>query len=136
MKEEIKLIVDEELEAITYKVIGLAIEVHRQLGPGLLESAYQQCLYYEIKNCGLKVEKEITLPIIYKDLKIDHGYRMDLLVENKLVLELKTVEGFTAVHFAQILTYLKLGNYPLGLLLNYNSTILRNNIKRFINTPL
>ena len=136
MKEENKLIVDEELEAITYKVIGLAIEVHRQLGPGLLESAYQQCLYYEIKNCGLKVEKEITLPIIYKDLKIDHGYRMDLLVENKLVLELKTVEGFTAVHFAQILTYLKLGNYPLGLLLNYNSTILRNNIKRFINTPL
>lgn len=136
MKEENKLIVDEELEAITYKVIGLAIEVHRQLGPGLLESAYQQCLYYEIKNNGLKVEKEITLPIIYKDLKIDHGYRMDLLVENKLVLELKTVEGFTAVHFAQILTYLKLGNYPLGLLLNYNSTILRNNIKRFINTPL
>lgn len=136
MKEENKLIVDEELEAITYKVIGLAIEVHRQLGPGLLESAYQQCLYYEIKNSGLKVEKEITLPIIYKDLKIDHGYRMDLLVENKLVLELKTVEGFTAVHFAQILTYLKLGNYPLGLLLNYNSTILRNNIKRFINTPL
>ena len=135
MKEENKLIVDEELEAITYKVIGLAIEVHRQLGPGLLESAYQQCLYYEIKNSGLKVEKEITLPIIYKDLKIDHGYRMDLLIENKLVLELKTVEGFTAVHFAQILTYLKLGNYPLGLLLNYNSTILRNNIKRFINTP-
>jgi GxxExxY protein len=135
MKEENKLIVDEELEAITYKVIGLAIEVHRQLGPGLLESAYQQCLYYEIKNIGLKVEKEISLPIIYKDLKIDHGYRMDLLVESKLVLELKTVEGFTAVHFAQILTYLKLGNYPLGLLLNYNSTILRNNIKRFINTP-
>lgn len=135
MNEENKLIVDEELDAITYKVIGLAIEVHRQLGPGLLESAYQECLYYEIKNSGLKVEKEISLPIIYKDLKIDHGYRMDLLVENKLVLELKTVEGFTAVHFAQILTYLKLGNYPLGLLLNYNSTILRNNIKRFINTP-
>ncbi|MFZ4105900.1 GxxExxY protein [Flavobacterium sp.] len=135
MKEESKLFVDEELEAITYKVIGLAIEVHRQLGPGLLESAYQECLYYEIKNSGFKVEKEIKLPIIYKDLKIDHGYRMDLLVENRLVLELKTVEGFTAVHFAQLLTYLKLGNYPLGLLLNYNSTILRNNIKRFINTP-
>jgi GxxExxY protein len=135
MREENKLFVDEELEAITYKVIGLAIEVHRQLGPGLLESAYQQCLYYEIKNSGLKVEKEISLPIIYKDLKIDHGYRMDLLVENRLVLELKTVEGFSAVHFAQILTYLKLGNYPLGLLLNYNSTILRNNIKRLINTP-
>lgn len=135
MREENKLFVDEELEAITYKVIGLAIEVHRQLGPGLLESAYKECLYYEIKNSGFNVEKEITLPIIYKDLKIDHGYRMDLLVENRLVLELKTVEGFSAVHFAQILTYLKLGNYPLGLLLNYNSTILRNNIKRLINTP-
>ncbi len=135
MREENKLFVDEELEAITYKVIGLAIEVHRQLGPGLLESAYKECLYYEIKNSGFNVEKEITLPIIYKDLKIDHGYRMDLLVEKRLVLELKTVEGFSAVHFAQILTYLKLGNYPLGLLLNYNSTILRNNIKRLINTP-
>jgi GxxExxY protein len=135
MREENKLFVDEELEAITYKVIGLAIEVHRQLGPGLLESAYKECLYYEIKNSGFNVEKEIKLPIIYKDLKIDHGYRMDLLVENRLVLELKTVEGFSAVHFAQILTYLKLGNYPLGLLLNYNSTILRNNIKRLINTP-
>jgi GxxExxY protein len=135
MNGEKKLIIDEELEAITYKVIGLAIEVHRELGAGLLESAYQECLFYEIKNSGLYVEKELKLPVIYKDIKIDHGYRIDLLVENKLVLELKTVEGFTAVHFAQILTYLKLGNYPLGLLFNYNSTILRNNIKRFINTP-
>ncbi len=131
---ENKLMIDEELESITYKVIGLAIEVHRQLGAGLLESAYQECLFYEIKNSGLYVEKELKLPIIYKDIKIDHGYRIDLLVENKLVLELKTVEEFTPVHYAQILTYLKLGNYPLGLLFNYNSTILRNNIKRFINT--
>lgn len=134
MNGENKLIVDKELEAIAYRVIGLAIEVHRELGAGLLESAYQECLFYEIKNSGLYVEKELKLPIIYKDIKIDHGYRIDLLVENKLVLELKTVEGFTAVHFAQILTYLKLGNFPLGLLFNYNSTILKNNIKRFINT--
>lgn len=126
--------ISEELEAISYRVIGMAIEVHRQLGPGLLESAYQECLFYEIKKAGLKVEKEITLPITYKEMKLDHGYRIDLLVEDQLVIELKTVENFTTVHFAQILTYLRLGKYPLGLLMNYNSKILKNNIKRFINT--
>ena len=126
--------ISEELQTISYTVIGLAIEVHRQLGPGLLESAYQECLFYEIKKAGLKVEKEITLPIIYKEIRLDHGYRIDLLVEDKLVVEIKTVENYTSVHFAQILTYLKLGNYPLGLLMNYNSKILKNNIKRFINT--
>ena len=133
MNEELSKITA-DLESLSYKIIGLAIEVHRQLGPGLLESAYQQCLYYEIKKAGLKVEKEITLPIIYKDITLDQGYRIDLLIEDKLVIELKTVESFTSVHFAQILTYLKLGNYPLGLLINYNSKILRNNIKRFINS--
>lgn len=133
MSEELSKI-SEELESLSYKIIGLAIEVHRQLGPGLLESAYQECLFYEIKKAGLKVEKEITLPIIYKEIKLDQGYRIDLLVESKLVIELKTVENYTSAHFAQILTYLKLGNYPLGLLINYNSTILKNNIKRFINS--
>ena len=133
MNEELSKI-PADLESLSYKIIGLAIEVHRQLGPGLLESAYQQCLYYEIKKAGLKVEKEITLPIIYKEIKLDQGYRIDLLIEDKLVIELKTVESFTSVHFSQILTYLKLGNYPLGLLINYNSKILRNNIKRFINS--
>ena len=128
------LISQEELDTISYKIIGLAIEVHKQLGPGLLESAYQECLYYEIMNSGLSVEKQKALPIIYKDIKLDHGYRIDLLIENKIVIELKTVEGFTDVHFAQILTYLKLGNYPLGLLINFDSKILKNNIKRFINT--
>ncbi|BDU24853.1 MULTISPECIES: GxxExxY protein [unclassified Flavobacterium] len=128
------LVSQDELDAISYKIIGLAIEVHRQLGPGLLESAYQECLYYEIKNSGLIVEKQKALPIIYKDIKLDHGYRIDLLIENKIVIELKTVEAFTDVHFAQILTYLKLGNYPLGLLINFDSKILKNNIKRFINT--
>ncbi|PXY42990.1 GxxExxY protein [Flavobacterium hydrophilum] len=123
-----------KLDAITYKIIGLAIEVHKQLGPGLLESAYQECLFYEIVNSGLIVEKEKILPIIYKDIKLDHGYRIDLLIENTIVIELKTVEAFTDVHFAQILTYLKLGNYPLGLLINFDSKILKNNIKRFINT--
>lgn len=89
---------------------------------------------YELKNSGLYVEKQKALPIIYKDIKLDHGYRIDLLVENKVVLELKTVEAFSDVHFAQIITYLKLGNYPLGLLINFDSKILKNNIKRFINT--
>lgn len=124
----------DELNVLSYKIIGLAIEVHRILGPGLLESAYQQCLFYEIQKAGFKVEKEITLPISYKEIKLDQGYRIDLLVEDKLVIELKTVESYNSVHFAQILTYLKLGNYPLGLLINYNSKILKNNIKRFINT--
>lgn len=124
-----------EINELTYKVIGLAIEVHRQLGPGLLESAYQECLFYELKNNGLKVEKEKALPIVYKDIKLDHGYRIDLLIENKIVIELKTVESFTDVHFAQVLTYLKLGNFPIGLLMNFDSKILKNNIKRFINNP-
>lgn len=124
----------DELNALSYKVIGLAIEVHRTLGPGLLESAYQACLVYELQKVGLKVEKEVGLPLKYKEIKLDQGYRMDLLIENILVIELKTVEEFTPVHFAQILTYLKLGKYPLGLLINFNSKILKNNIKRFINS--
>ncbi len=125
-----------EINDLSYKIIGLAIDVHKELGPGLLESAYQECLYYEIKNAGLNVKKQLSLPIIYKDVKLDHGYRIDLLIEDKIVLELKTVEKFTDVHFAQILTYLKLGNYPLGLLINFDSKILKNSIKRFINNPL
>jgi GxxExxY protein len=124
----------ESLNLLSYKIIGLAIEVHKQLGPGLLESGYQECLFYEIKNAGLFVEKEKSLPILYKEIKLDHGYRIDLIVENELVIELKTVETFTEVHFAQIITYLKLGDYPLGLLINFNSKILKNNIKRFVNT--
>ncbi len=129
------LVSQDELDAISYKIIGLAIEVHRQLGPGLLESAYQECLHYELINAGLIVERQKSLPIIYKDIKLEHGYRIDLLIENKIVIELKTVVGFKDVHFAQILTYLRLGNYPLGLLINFDSKILKNNIKRFINTP-
>ena len=124
----------DKLNELSYKVIGLAIEVHKNLGPGLLESAYEECLYFELVNAGLYVKKQVPLPIVYKDIKLDHGYRIDLLVEDCIVIELKTVETFTDVHFAQILTYLKLGNYPLGLLINFDSKILKNNIKRFINT--
>lgn len=119
---------------LTEKIIGTAIEVHRTLGPGLLESAYQECLLFELKSIGIQVEKEKTLPIIYKDIKLDHGYRIDLLVENKIVLELKTVEFLTDVHTAQILTYLKLGNNSLGLLINFHTKLLKNGLKRFINS--
>ncbi|MCP9763789.1 GxxExxY protein [Lacihabitans soyangensis] len=114
-------------------IIGCAIEVHRQLGPGLLESAYQECLYFELKNQGLHVVKEKPMPIVYKDVKLDHGYRLDLLVNNKVVIEIKTVEAFTEVHTAQVLTYLKLGNYKLGLLLNFYVSSLKSGIKRIIN---
>ncbi len=113
-------------------IIGCAIEVHKTLGPGLLESAYQECLCYELKKKGLKIQKEKALPVIYKDIKLDQGYRIDILVENKVVIELKTVEFFTDVHSAQILTYLKLGEYKLGLLINFHVSLLKNGIKCFV----
>ena len=118
---------------ISSVVIGRAIEIHKSLGPGLLESAYQECLYYELIKSGLYVEKEKPMPIVYKEVKLDHGYRLDLLVENQVVLELKTVDTIIDVHIAQILTYLKLGDYKLGLLINFNVKLLRNGIRRFIN---
>ena len=120
-------------DKISNIIIGKAIEVHRILGPGLLESVYQECLYYELINEGLIVEKEKSLPIVYKEISFKQGYRIDLLVENKVVVELKTVEKLTDVHTAQILTYLKLGEYNLGLLLNFKVKLLKNGIKRFIN---
>jgi len=118
---------------LSKKIIGCAIEVHKHLGPGLLESAYQECLYYELQQVGLKVQKEKPMPIVYKEVKLDHGYRIDLLVEEKVVIEIKTVEAFNDVHTAQVLTYLKLGNYKLGLLFNFQVSILKNGIKRLIN---
>ena len=118
---------------LSKKVLGCAIEVHKLLGPGLLESAYQECLYYELVESGLKVKKEKPMPIVYKEVKLDHGYRIDLLVEDKLVIEIKTVDAFTDVHTAQVLTYLRLGNYKLGLLLNFHVTTLKHGIKRVIN---
>ena len=118
---------------ISKKIIGCAIEVHKQLGPGLLETAYQECLLYELRQAGLKVRKEMPMPIVYKEVKLDHGYRIDLLVEEKVVIEIKTVEAFTDVHTAQVLTYLRLGDYKLGLLLNFHVTMLKRGIKRIIN---
>lgn len=129
--EDEKMEVENRLSNI---IIGKAIEVHRQLGPGLLESAYQECLYYELSESGLYVEKEKPLPITYKKIKLDHGYRIDLLIENKVVIEVKTVENLTEVHSAKVLTYMKLGNYKLGLLINFDVVLLKSGLKRFINT--
>ncbi|MEZ5083377.1 MAG: GxxExxY protein [Bacteroidales bacterium] len=123
----------EEFNKITGEIIGSAIEVHKALGPGLLESAYQECLLYELVSKGFNVSKEQAMPIVYKEVKLDHGYRMDLLVENKVVVEIKTVDAFTDVHFAQVLTYLKLGDFKIGLLINFNVLKLKDGIKRIIN---
>lgn len=121
-----------EINKITEKVIGCAIEVHKILGPGLLESAYEECLYFELINNGLKVKRQIPVPVIYKEIKLECGYRIDLLVENTVVIELKAVDAFIPVHEAQILTYLKFANKSLGLLINFNVTLLKNGIRRFI----
>ncbi|WP_114747791.1 GxxExxY protein [Pleomorphovibrio marinus] len=118
---------------ISNKVIGLAIEVHSALGPGLLESAYQECLFYKIGKAGLKVEKQKPMPLIFEDVRLECGYRIDLLVENKLVIELKSLEYLNDVHLAQTLTYMKLGGFKLGLLINFNVALLKNGIKRVVN---
>ncbi len=118
---------------ISNAIIGLGIEVHKALGPGLLESAYKECLFYKISKSGLWVEKEKAMPLIFEEVKLDCGYRIDLLVENKLVIETKSVEGLNDIHLAQTLTYLKLGNYKLGLLINFNVVLLKNGIKRVVN---
>ncbi len=122
--------IENELSKI---VIGLAIKVHRNLGPGLLESAYEECLFYELKRAGLYVEKQKAMPLIYDDVKLDVGYRMDLFVEQKLVIEIKSVESLNDIHLAQVLTYLKLSKSKLGLLINFNVTLLKNGIKRVVN---
>jgi GxxExxY protein len=123
----------EEEDRLSEKIIGLAIEVHRQLGPGLLESAYRQCLSYEFQKGGVFVEMEKSMPVLYKEIKIDQRYRIDLLVKNLVVVEVKAIDALTNVHTAQILTYLRLGDYRLGLLINFNVTLLKNGIKRIIN---
>ncbi len=115
------------------KIIGCAIQVHKSLVPGLLESAYLECLYYELKMIGLKVEKQKPLPLIYKEVKLDVGYRLDLLVEDKVVIELKSVEALNEVHFAQVITYLKLSGCKLGLLMNFNVLRLVDGLKRLVN---
>lgn len=119
-----------EINSLTQVIIGKAIDVHRALGLGLLESVYRECLEFELRGSGLFVEKEKAMPIIYKEMKMDHGYRIDLLVNDQVVIELKSVDQITDVHVAQTLTYMKLGNYKTGLLINFNVTLLKNGIKR------
>ncbi|MDD3630199.1 MAG: GxxExxY protein [Bacteroidales bacterium] len=121
---------------IANKVIGLGLEIHKELGPGLLESAYKECMYYKIRESGLFVEKEKPMPLVYEGVKLDCGYRIDLLVEKKLVIEIKSVEALNDIHLAHTLTYLKLGNYKLGLLINFNVILLKDGIKRVINGTL
>ena len=117
-------------------IIGAGIEVHKALGPGLLESAYKECLFYKLYQSGLYVEKEKPMPLIFEETRLECGYRIDLLVENKVVIEIKSVEALTDVHLAQTLTYIRLGNYKLGLLMNFNVVLLKDGIKRVINGSL
>lgn len=117
---------------LTRTIIGCAIEVHKLLGPGLLESAYEECLTYELIKSGLNIERQKPVPVVYKEIKLECGYRMDILVENIVVVELKTVEAFNDVHEAQVLTYMKFAGKPVGLLINFNVTLLKNGIKRYI----
>lgn len=114
-------------------IIGLAIEIHKKLGPGLLENVYKECLFYKITQRGLLVEKEKAMPLTFEEVQLDCGYRIDLLVENKFLIEIKSVESLSLNHLAQTLTYLKLGNYKLGLLINFNETLLKNGIRRVVN---
>jgi GxxExxY protein len=118
---------------ISNYIIGSAIKVHRELGPGLLESSYKECLFFELIEMGLLVEKEKPMPLIYRDINLEFGYRIDLLVEKKVVVEIKSVEALNNVHFAQTLTYMKLGGFKLGLLINFNTSLLKNGIKRIAN---
>jgi GxxExxY protein len=118
---------------LTGKIIGIAIEVHRILGPGLLENAYKECLYYKLLKSGIRCIKEKPIPLIFEGVIMDCGYRIDILVEDEIVIEIKSVEKLTDVHIAQTLTYIKLGNFRIGLLINFNVVLLKNGIKRLIN---
>jgi GxxExxY protein len=124
----------EEINQITEKIIGAAIEVHRELGPGLLESAYETCLSFELAERGLTIERQKPLPIVYKGTRLDAGYRLDLLVEDQVIVEIKAVDELAPIHQAQVLSYLKLSGCSVGLMINFNVQVLKNGIKRVINT--
>ena len=127
---EIRAVVE---NALTDQIIGCAIEAHRHLGPGLLESVYEECLCYELSQLGLRFERQVHLPLIYKSIKLDCGHILDLVVEDSIVVELKSIEGLAPVHHAQLLTYLKSSNRKVGLLINFNVPILKNGLKRIVN---
>ena len=121
-----------ERDPLTERVIGLAIDVHRTLGPGLLESAYEECLCAELEDAGFTHARQVPLPIVYKGRRLDCGYRLDVVVERALILEIKSVEQLLPIHDAQILTYLRLSRHRVGLLINFNAALLKNGIKRFV----
>lgn len=122
-----------EINEITERIIGACIEIHRQLGPGLLESAYEECLCHELALTGLRFERQKPLPVSYKSVHLDCGYRLDLVVEGKVIVELKTVDQLAPIHDAQILTYLKLSGLTVGLLINFNVPVLKDGLKRIVN---
>ena len=124
---------EQRINNITEKIIGAAIEVHKGLGPGLLESAYEECLCYELSQNGLAFERQVPLPVVYKSVKLDCGYKMDLVVENEVIVEIKAVERLIPVHDAQLLSYLKLHNKKVGLLLNFHVPVLKSGLKRIVN---
>jgi GxxExxY protein len=121
-----------QFDELSNKVIGAAIEVHRVLGPGLLESAYEECLAYELRKCDLVIERQKPVPVIYKEIKLECGYRIDLLVNNTIVIEIKSVEALAPIHTAQVLTYLKFVEKKIGLLMNFNVTRLKDGLKRYV----
>jgi len=123
---------NENISQLTEKVIGAAIEVHKHLGPGLLESAYEQCLAYEMSKRGIVFKKQVEVPVAYKEVLIDCAYRMDIVVEDLLVLELKAIESALPIHKAQLLTYMRLAKLQYGLLINFNVRVLKNGIQRFV----
>ena len=122
----------EQLNILSGRIIGAAIEVHKHLGPGLLESVYEECLNYELVKNGLSVRRQEPVPILYKEVKLEFGYRIDILVENLIVVELKAVDTLLPIHEAQVLTYMKFAQKRLGLLINFNVTLLKNGLRRFI----
>ncbi len=121
---------------LTHQIIGAAIEVHRLLGPGLLESAYEECLCRELVLRNLRINRQLPVPVVYKDVKLECGYRLDLVVEDIVVVELKCIETFAPVHEAIMLTYLRLSGYPVGLLINFNVTVLKDGLKRYVYMPV
>ncbi|PYK30346.1 MAG: GxxExxY protein [Verrucomicrobia bacterium] len=127
--------VDRQHDQLSERVIGLAIEVHRSLGPGLLESIYEECLCLEIKRTHLNFRRQVVLPVSYKGVRLNCGYRLDLVVENRIVVEVKAIEKLMPVHEAQLLTYMRLGRIPVGLLLNFNSATLKDGIRRLQLAP-
>lgn len=118
---------------ISYKIIGAAMKIHSELGPGLFESVYEATLAFELKELGLDVKTQIGIPLVYKEIKFEQGFRLDILVENKVIIEIKSVEKLAAVHYKQLLTYLRLSEKKLGLLINFNEVHLKDGIKRIVN---